>query len=72
MIRLWIKGTVEQARLAASQRGIELQNPEATPRGTVAASATDEHLVRVIHWYCEDTQPIPGEGHPAGTLLLHC
>lgn len=53
-------------------RGIELQNVEATPRGTVAANATDEHLVRVIHWYCEDVKPIPGEGHPAGTLLLHC
>ncbi len=71
MIRLWIKGTPEQAKEAAGMRGIELLNVKESLRETVVADATEEHLVRVIHWYCEDTKLIPNEGYPVGTLLLH-
>ena len=72
MIRLWIKGSIDDAKKAAGMRGIELLNAQESQRQTVMADATEEHLVKVIHWYCEDTEMIPGEGSPAGTLLLHC
>lgn len=72
MIRLWIKGSMEEAQEAAKYRGVPIRNLKANDRRPeVMAETDDEHRKTVIMWFCEDVKCYEGTGYPSGTLLLH-
>lgn len=71
MLRLIIKGNAEQAREAATKRGIPIQIKETGLTHEVQAETDEAHQEAVIMWFCEPTSYSQDKGFAAGTLLHH-
>lgn len=71
MLRLIIKGNAEQAREAATKRGIPIQVKEGKLTHEVQAEADEAHQEAVIMWFCEPIGYSEDKGFPTGTLLYH-
>lgn len=71
MLRLIIKGNAEQAREAATKRGIPIQVKEGKLTHEVQAETDEAHQLAVIKWFCEPLTYTEDKGFPAGTLLHH-
>lgn len=74
MIKVWIKGDIRSALLAAKERSIELCNVKET-KGisamTTMAEVSEDKRELVVKWYCELNHIHPDRGYSAGVLLLH-
>lgn len=74
MIKVWIKGDMRAAMLAAKERGIVLLNVKET-QGisalTTMAEVSEDNRELVVKWYCEPNHIHPDRGYNAGVLLLH-
>lgn len=74
MIVLRIKGNLKEAQQAAEERNIPLSRAVLTDdkhRNVVRAETEDHHLLSVVQWYVEPSDPKVGFGYPIGTLLFH-
>ena len=71
MIRLIIKGNPEQAREAATKRGIPIQVLDNDLTHEVGAETDEAHQLAVIKWFCEPTAYSEDKGFATGTLLYH-
>jgi hypothetical protein len=72
-VRLFVKGTMAQARAAVEARGfvVEWARDILHGQSIVQARATQEDYDRVVAWFAED-QPCNNEtGFPVGTLLFY-
>lgn len=74
MIRLVIKGSVEQAQKAALERGLPIE-PKSFPFKVqveeVYADIDEHYLPQVAQWFCEAEQFSRATGFPGGTLLWY-
>jgi hypothetical protein len=73
MIRLWIKGSVEEAKQAAQERNIPIHEARQllVENPTVLAQTDDIQSESVLRWFDEDPSVDLGNGYPSGTLLLY-
>jgi hypothetical protein len=69
MIRLWIKGNIEEARQAASQRGIPILTSRQVKEQVICETRPFFGDL-VVKWFHEQAETTRGKGFPAGTLLL--
>ena len=68
-MRLLIKGCSATAKMAASERGIELSRIKISEfRNETFATVSKEDLLKVVHWYCESHNGAPFHD---GTLLFY-
>jgi hypothetical protein len=71
MIRLIIKGTPQDARAAAEERKVPIQDVKEGTFGFETFATTDDaNRVSVIKWFCEEAI-VKDQGFPVGTLLHH-
>ena len=76
MIRIIVKGDFSVAVAAAAERGMPFQLRNEVP-GKFSNSETlsvgyvveMRHWEKVVAWYLEPIESVPGKGFPAGSLL---
>lgn len=69
-ITLIIKGNKEQALAAANKREIKATFLSSDDTQSTY-SADPQDMNKVLKWFCEPGELIPGKGYPVGTLLLY-
>jgi hypothetical protein len=69
MIRMWIKGNIEEAKQAASARGIPILTFRQVKAQTICETRPFFGDL-VVQWFHEQTEATKGKGFPPGTLLL--
>lgn len=70
-LRLWIKGSPQQAEAAAKGRGVTIKVDKWVKSNATIAEVDHAHFPTVVAWFCEDPPIEEGKGFPAGTLLLY-
>lgn len=73
LIKVWIKGDIRCALIAAKERHIELFNikESTTSHILTAAEVKEEDREKVVMWFREQSDPGWQSGYVVGTLLMH-
>ena len=72
MISIWIKGEMQDALDAASQRNIPVSNLRLSADGRCfRADVEKQYQIGIIQWYGEPSTIVEGQGYPNGTLLFY-
>lgn len=74
MIRLWIKGNIEEAIAWAGMHNVPIRNEreiEMAGRQETIAETDECHRANVVRWFCDAGQCEENTGYPPGTMLLH-